>query len=192
MHAFDYVVLFFSFVYAGAIMHLLATAAEIVVAGKQVRRSWLNAGWMLIALLATSSWWIGMWDLRGQQAWSMATIALFFCVACGFYLLSRLVSPRIETEGEVDLVAFHHENGRKYIVVYAVLCAAAIAVNTLLGQAAGIGQWFDQNAAVAPMLVAAVVAAVFIRRSWVQLVCVAVELAMWGWYFSALQGALKG
>jgi hypothetical protein len=42
-----------------------------------------------------------------------------------------------------------------------------------------------------PMLVAAIVAAC-IRRTWVQAACVAIELAMWGWYFSALQGALKG
>jgi len=192
IHAIDYVVLFFSFVYAGAIMHLLATAAEIVIAGKRIRLSWLNAGWMLTALLATSSWWIGMWDLRGQQAWGMGMICLFFVVACGCYLLSRLVSPRIETEGEIDLAEFHRENGRKYIAVYAALCAAAIAVNSLLGQTAGIGQWLDQNEAVVPMLVAAILAAVFIRQTWVQLVCVAVQLAMWGWYFSALQGALKG
>ena len=192
MHAFDYVVLFFSFVYAGAIMHLLASAAEIVIAGKRVRRSWVHAGWMLIALLATSSWWIGMWDLRGLKAWDMGMIGLFFVAACGFYLLARLVSPRIESTGEVDLVAFHSDNGRKYIVVYAALCAAAIAVNTLLGQAAGIGQWLSQNAAVAPMLVAAVLAAIFIRRTWVQAACVMIELAMWGWHFSALQGALKG
>ncbi len=191
MHAFDYVVLFFSFVYAGAIMHLLASAAEIVIAGARVRRSWVHAGWMLITLLATSSWWIGMWDLRGLQAWDMGMIGLFFAAACGFYLLARLVCPRIESAGEIDLAAFHNDNGRKYIVVYAALCVAALAVNTLLGQAAGVGEWLGQNAAVAPMLVAAVVA-VFIRRMWVQVACVAIELAMWVWYFSALQGALKG
>ena len=37
-----------------------------------------------------------------------------------------------------------------------------------------------------------VYAGAIIRRIWVQFACVAVELAMWGWYFSALQGALKG
>ncbi|HEY3813828.1 MAG TPA: hypothetical protein VGL66_11435 [Caulobacteraceae bacterium] len=193
MHAFDYVVLFFSFVYAGAIMHLLATAAEIVIAGKRVRRSWLNGGWMLVTLLATSSWWIGMWDLRGQQAWSMGLIALFFVVACGFYLMSRLVSPRIEGGDEaVDLAAFHREHGRNYLAVLVVLCVVTIAVNSLLGQAAGIGQWMEQNVAVIPMLVAAVAAAIFIRVRWVQFVCVGVELAMWGWYFAALQPPLKG
>jgi hypothetical protein len=192
MHAFDYVVLFFSFVYAGAIMHLLATAAEIVIAGGRVKRSWLNAGWMVTTLLGTSSWWIGMWDLRGQASWSMAMICLFFLVACGFYLLARLVSPRIEAGGEADLVAFHVENGRKYIVVYAALCCAALAVNTLLGAAVGMNEWMQQNVAVIPMIVAAVVAAIFMRKVWLQFVCLGVQLAMWGWYFTALQGALKG
>ncbi|HWE46122.1 MAG TPA: hypothetical protein VG407_08835 [Caulobacteraceae bacterium] len=192
MHAFDYVVLFFSFVYAGAIMHLLATAAEIIIAGKRVRRSWLNAGWMLTALLGTSSWWIGMWDLRGQASWAMGMICLFFCVACGFYLLSRLVSPRIEAGADVDLVAFHVENGRKYIAVFAALCVAAIAVNTLLGAAVGVGQWVEQNVAIIPMLAAAILAAIFVRKTWLQFACLAVVLAMWGWYFSPLQGALKG
>jgi hypothetical protein len=51
MHAFDFILVLFSFVYAAAVTHVLSTAGEIIIASKRIRLSWFNAGWMLVALL---------------------------------------------------------------------------------------------------------------------------------------------
>ena len=44
MHAYEFILILFSFVYAAAIVHLLSTAGEIIIASKRVQLSWFNAG----------------------------------------------------------------------------------------------------------------------------------------------------
>jgi hypothetical protein len=192
MHAFDFIVLLFSFVYAAAVAQVLGTAAEIVIAAKRIRLSWLNAGWMLMSLLMTCAWWIGLWDLHDLKEWTIGVIGFFFFVAAGFYVLTRMVSPRIPHDGAVDLVAFHAEEGRKYLVAFTALALITAGTNSVLGQASGAGQWQAQNLAVIPMALAAALAAVFIRTRWVQVAALVVELAAWAVYFGVLQAPLRG
>jgi hypothetical protein len=114
MHAFDFILVLFSFVYAAAVTHVLSTAGEIIIASKRIRLSWLNAGWMLAALLFTCAWWIGLWDLHAVTSWDIGSIPFYFSMAAGIYLNARLVSPRIPESGEIDLQRFHSEEGRKF------------------------------------------------------------------------------
>ena len=44
MHAFDFILVLFSFVYAAAVTHLISTAGEIIIASRRIRLSWFNAG----------------------------------------------------------------------------------------------------------------------------------------------------
>ena len=127
---------------------------SIIIASKRVRMSWFNAGWMLAALLFTCAWWIGLWDLRTTRTWDVGSIAFYFAIAAGIYLQARLVSPRIPERGELDLKAFHTEEGRKYLVAYAILSWITVAVNAFLGQANGIAQWSEQNVVILPMALA--------------------------------------
>ncbi|MDB5710905.1 MAG: hypothetical protein JWL96_2975 [Sphingomonas bacterium] len=195
MHAFDYLVTFFSFVYAIAIAHILATIGDMVVASRRLRFSWLNAGWMLIILLAVIAWWLGLWDLRRQRVWPTVTIAFFFCAACGLYLLARIASPHIPATDEVDLPAFHRREGPKYMIGFGAFSLFTIATNTWFGLESGAtsssGSWFAQNAAVIPMMLASLLAG-FVPDRRVQIGCILVIFAMWGWYFATLQGALTG
>src|SRR6185369_12666530 len=121
MHAFDYISVLFSFVYAAGVVHVLATAGDIAIAFNRIRFSWLNAGWMLASLLAVAAWWIGVWDLRGIGVWTMPSVGFFFAVACLMYLEVRLVCPRIVGDGEADLISFHLTEGRKYVGAYCLI-----------------------------------------------------------------------
>src|SRR6476620_11231848 len=134
MHAFDFILVLFSFVYAAAVTHVLSTAGEIIIASKRIRLSWFNAGWMLVALLFTCAWWIGLWDLHEVKSWDIGSIAFYFSLAAGIYLKERLVSPRIPEKGEVDLQKFHSEEGRKYLIAYTILCAVTVVTNAILGE----------------------------------------------------------
>ena len=127
-----------------------------------------------------------------MKAWDMPTVAFLFAMSAGFYLFTRLVSPRIPHEGEVDLQAFHREEGRKYLAWFALLAAATVWANLLFGQAHGVGDYIAQNITVVPRAIAAGVSAVFIRRRFVQAVCLAVELAMWVIYIGFQQRPLAG
>ena len=192
MHAYDFILILLSFVYAAAVTHVLSTAGEIIIAPKRIRLSLLNAGWMLAALLFTCAWWIGLWDLHTVTVWDIGSIAFYFSIASGIYLQARLVSPRIPERGEIDLQAFHAEEGRKYLVAYAILSWVTVVTNGVLGQAYGISQWPAQNTVIVPMAVATTVAAIVIRRFWVQCLALAIQIGGWLWYFARLQSALSG
>lgn len=190
MHALDFIMILLSFVYAAAVTHLLGTAGDIAIALKRVTFSWLNAGWMMVSLLTVAAWWIGLWDLRGKDVWSMGALGLFFAIACLMYLEVRLVCPRIAADGPVDLETFHREESRKYIGAYFIICLAAIGTNTFF--AGGNPIWQAQNLAMAPMALASLAAILLPRLLWVQVAAILVQLVMWAWYFVALQPALVG
>jgi hypothetical protein len=192
MHPYEFILVLLSFVYAAAVTHILSTAGEIIIASKRIRLSWFNAGWMCAALLFTCAWWIGLWDLHAVDIWSIGLIAFYFAVAAGIYLNARLVSPRIPGSGDVDLRAFHVEEGRKYLVAYTMLSVVTIITNAGLGQSGGAMQWPAQNLVIIPMTIAAGIAAIFIRMRWVQACAVTVQILGWFWYFAKLQSALSG
>ena len=192
MHAYEFILLLLSFVYAAAIAHLLSTAGEIIIASKRVRLSWFNAGWMLAALLFTCAWWIGLWDLHTMEVWDIGSIAFYFSIAAGIYLQARLVSPRIPEKGEINLQAFHLEEGRKYLIAYTILGVVTVITNAALGGTADASQWPAQNLVIVPMTLATGVAAIFIKQPWVQALALVIQIGGWIWYFAALQAALAG
>lgn len=67
MRAFDFVITLYSFVYALAVAQILSTVGDMIRAGKRLRFSWINAGWMLNVMLAIVAWWLSLWDLRTEQ-----------------------------------------------------------------------------------------------------------------------------
>ena len=192
MHAYEFILILLSFVYAAAVTHVLSTAGEIIIASKRVQLSWFNAGWMLAALLFTCAWWIGLWDLHTMTIWDIGSIAFYFSVAAGIYLQARLVSPRIPEKGSIDLQQFHREEGRKYLIAYTILGAVTVATNAMLGQTTDASQWPAQNLVIVPMTLATGVAAIFIKRPWIQGLALAIQIGGWIWYFAALQAALSG
>ncbi len=143
-------------------------------------------------LLFTCAWWIGLWDLHVAKTWGVGSIALYFSIAAGIYLQARLASPRIPETGELDLQAFHSEEGRKYLIAYALLSWVTVAVNAVIGQANGLLQWSSQNMVIVPMALVTSVAAIFIRQTWIQYVALAVQIGGWILYFTFLQSALSG
>jgi hypothetical protein len=188
MRAFDFVMTLYSFVYALGVAQILSTVGDMIRAGKRLRFSWLNAGWMLNVLLAIVAWWLSLWDLRSDTRWPMATVLVFFAVACLLYVLARMVSAPIPEEGPVDLKRYHREEGRKYAGLFAVECMFTIGTVFLYGSATQ--NWNATNLATVPTLVASVAAALTNNR-WVQSAALLVIMLLWLWYFATLQGALS-
>ena len=136
MRAVDFVMTLYSFVYALGVAQILTTAGDMIRAGNRLRFSWLNAGWMLNILLAIVAWWLSLWDLRNDASWPMLNVLVFFVVACLLYVLARMVSAPIATEGMVDLQRYHLEEGRKYAGLFAVECAITAGTVFLYGASA--------------------------------------------------------
>lgn len=188
MRAFDFVITLYSFVYALGIAQILGTTGDILRAGKRVRFSWLNAGWMLNVLLAIVAWWISLWDLRTAASWTMPTVLIFFVVACLLYLLARLVSAPIPQEGLVDLQAYHREEGWKYAGLFTV--EVALTMLTIFMYGSATQNWVAENEANWPTI-AACLAATVTKNRFVQGASILVIDLVWIWYFVNLQNALS-
>ena len=187
MRAFEFVMTLYSFVYALGVAQILGSVGDLVRAGRRVRVSWLNAGWMLNILLAIVAWWLSLWDLRAEPSWPMSTVLVFFVVACLLYLLARLVSPPIPQDGPVDLRLYHQQEGRKYAGLFTV--EAALTIGTVFLYGASSQNWLASNYASWPTL-AASLAATLTGNRWVHAAAITVILAMWVWYYATLQSAL--
>ena len=188
MRAFDFVITLYSFVYALAVAQILSTVGDMIRAGKRLRFSWVNAGWMSNVLLAIVAWWLSLWDLRTEQRWGMAIVLVFFAVACLLYVLARMVSAPIAPKGPVDLQAYHREEGRKYAGLFAIECAITIGTVFLYGSTSQ--NWIASNWATVPTLVASIAAALTSNRR-VQGLAIVVIMLLWVPYFVTLQGALS-
>jgi hypothetical protein len=192
VHAFDYVIVLFSFVYAAAITHVLATVGDLILAGRRVRVSWFNLGWMATTPLSIVAWWLGTWELRQLRIWDAPFVVFNFVMAGWLYVLVRLTCPTVPADGPADLSTFHLDQGRKYLGATAAFGVVAMAYNAFF-DLSGNGTYFlRQDIAILPMVLAATVSAIFIRNARVQIAGLVVEFAAWGLYFAKFQGVLAG
>ena len=180
MRAFDFVMTLYSFVYALAVAQILATVGDMIRAGARLRFSWLNAGWMLNVLLAIVAWWLSLGTSEPRRSRPMPTVLVFFVVAYVLYVLARMVSAPIPTDGPVDLQRYHMEEGRKYAALFAVECALTVGTVFLYG--AGTKDWLGTNWATLPTFAAAIAAATTNNR-WVQAGALLVIMPLWIWVF---------
>lgn len=111
---------------------------------------------------------------------------------CGWDLFAG--TPRFAAhprKGDFDLQAFHREEGRKYLVAYAILSWVTVAANAALGEVNGILQWSVQNIVIVPMAVVTSVAAIFIKQAWIQRLALTIQIVGWILYFAFFQSALS-
>ena len=192
MHAFDYVILLFSFVYAAAVTHVLATIGDLIIAGRRVRLSWLNLGWMSLTLLSVLAWWMATWELRDIKAWNSSFIIFNFAMACALYLVVRLTCPHVPATGKVYLREFHLSQGPKYLGATTIFGVGGMIYNAVYDVSPSGFDFLRQDIAIAPMALAGAVAALFIRRPRVQVACLLVEALAWVIYFAKFETSLSG
>ncbi|MBS0471114.1 MAG: hypothetical protein JSR60_08590 [Proteobacteria bacterium] len=191
MGAFEHVLVLVSFVYAVALTHLLGFVAASIRNWERLRFSWIHAFWVLNAFILIIANWISLWDLRNIGTFGTGLVVFTFVLAFSNYLQAALVSPEMPASGAIDLEAFHDEQGRRYILGFMGSVITALIGNAILGASFNIVEWSQQNLVVAPMLVVAIVAAIFVRNRAAQAACAFVQLTTWAIYFGALQGALR-
>ncbi len=114
MHAFDFIMLFFSFIYALALTHLLLAVNAMIRYRRKIKFSLPHMVWMFDALLAVSINWISLWDFHDLQAISLGAIVGGFVLGVAQYLVCALVSPGFKDERDFDLNLFQKEQYRSY------------------------------------------------------------------------------
>ncbi|THD75284.1 MAG: hypothetical protein E7812_17165 [Phenylobacterium sp.] len=188
MGPFEFIILFFSFIYTLALTHLLFAITRMIRHRRSLVFSWPHALWMLNALLLLCTNWISLWDFHRFDTMPLAAIAFGFVLVIGQYFVCALVTPDFEDGDSFDLRAFHEREGRTYLLTFLVLILFALVANAA-ALAAGVQAWANENWAVLAMT-PPVILALTVRARWAQilapLVLVALMVAVLVVYYPAL------
>ena len=184
MRPFDFVMVFFSFIYSLALTHLLMAVVHMIRYRRQIVFDLIHALWMAVALVALVTNWISFWDFHAVEPLPLASIIIGFAFSIINYVACALVSPDVKGEGGLDLHVFQETQGRTYVASFVVLIAFSIGVNFLGGSTMDIQNWARENSVVIAMLPITIAPLVW-RFRWVQvaapllfLVSLAVYLVM--------------
>lgn len=175
MRPFEFIILFFSFIYTLALTHLLFAWTRMIRYRRTLILSWPHLLWMMAAFFNLSVDWISLWDFRSDASLSLLTIVVGFTLVVINYFTCALVSPDFEAGETFDMNAFHQAEGRTYIGAMLVMFLAALLVNLLAGAALGISKWSSENNVVAIQLLGFPL--VLIKRQWAQVLAPLIILA---------------
>ena len=175
MSPFEFIIIFFAFVYSLALAHLLFAWTRMIRHRRQITFSWPHLLWMLVAMFLLAVDWLSTWDYRTFDKLSLVEISSGFLFAILNYFFCALVSPDFEGGETYDLERFHSTEGRTYILVFVATVTIAIVENFLAGEKLGITKQGVENALVLFQLPLSLLP-LFVRRAWVQIGAPAVIL----------------
>src|SRR5437763_8775226 len=167
MNPFEFIILFFSFIYTLALTHLLFAWTRMIRYRRKLVFSWPHFLWMLVALGNLSINWISLWDFRTGGSLPLGTIAAGFLFVIINYFVCALVSPDFEGGETYDMRRFHECEGPTYIGATLVLIVASIIANFAAGALLGVKNWSNENNLVIAFIVP-VVAPLLVKCEWVQ------------------------
>jgi len=172
MTSFEFFTVLLSFVVSIGVAHLLQTVARLIQEHDRVRFSLTWALWAGAIFNLQITYWLRSWTyhenftLRTETSVPPLVLAIIAFLTCG------LCSPRVKESGEIDLRAFHAEDGRKYQIAYAAFMLVAIVQGLLMADVAGEGlaprQLLTDSIILGVLAVLAILAAVFQRARWLQ------------------------
>ena len=175
MSPFEFIIIFFAFVYSLALAHLLFAWTRMIRHRREITFSWPHLLWMLVAMFLLAVDWLSTWDYRTFDKLSLVEISSGFLFAILNYFFCALVSPDFEGGETYDLERFHSTEGRTYILVFVATVTIAIVENFLAGEKLGITKQGVENALVLFQLPLSLLP-LFVRREWVQIGAPAVIL----------------
>jgi hypothetical protein len=176
MKTFEFIILFFSFIFTLALTHLLFAVTRMIRHRRELIFSWEHGLWMLNALALLVANWLSLFDFRGQERFDLDSILMLFVFVIGLYFACALVSPDFDDGQEYDMREFHRREGRTYIGAIAAFIILAFVTNITAARE-GVGVWGAENALVFWMI-PPVVLPLFIRNRAVQLASPTMLLAL--------------
>ncbi len=172
MSSFEFFTVLLSFVVSIGVANLLQTVAQLMQAQERVRFSLTWALWAGAIFNLQITYWLRSWTyhenftLRTETSAPPLVLAIIAFMTCG------LASPRIPDTGEIDLRAFHNDDGRKYQIAYAAFMLVAIVQGLLMADIASEAlppsKLLEDSIFQGAFAVMAILAAVFHKVRWLQ------------------------
>lgn len=139
MRTFEFVSVLLSLVVSLALAHLLTAVARMLVA-KEMKFSFVLAGWIAVAFFTCIDIWFSLWHAREAPEWSLGYVMLWLLAATFIYLFAWVVVPEGKLDG-VDLRAYHNEHRRKYLPLYAGYVVVGVAINATVAAFQDLISW---------------------------------------------------
>ena len=168
MQPFEFVIAFFSFVFAIALAHLLLGATDMIRHRKEVVYSVPHLLWMVVALAVLVANWLSLWDFHMFKSLTLGTILWGFVYCLNIYVICALVTPELNSAHSRDLRAFHEAQGRTYMGATLCFFVLTLLVNYLTA-VMGLDKWGAENGLVIFMPWAVLLAMIFRKVRWVQI-----------------------
>lgn len=176
---FEHVTVLLSFVFAIALSHVLTSTTELIWARHRVRFSWLQALWMVSAVVSIVINWIALAPLNSIKNWTPLEIMIQFVPAIIQYYTCSLISIRPKEDGVVDMPAFYEQERPSIFTVYSALMVFSIFQTFWDAKNYGLtsSQALQANAMVLTML-AATLTAGWAKPRWAQWAAAIAMLAL--------------
>ena len=184
MSAFELVFGLVSIITSLALTHLLAGFVGLLRNSKRVRFSVPHALWAWSAFVLTIGNWASFWGLHTLTSWPAWTVLLTVATMICQYTFCALVTPDTPAEREIDLIAFHQREHRRYMLAFVALCGVSMVFDLALGGANYYTAWW-QDTAVSLLGVTLGLLATFVTVHWVQ-IAAAVLVSALGTYFMVI------
>lgn len=190
MHAFDFVLLLFSFVFALALTHLLSRVGTLLLARKRTRFSALQTAVIVNAVVLLYVNWLALWYLHGIKDWDIASITVFFAFALSTFFFCAAAAPEVPAEGQVDLEAFYWDNYRLFYGFIFLQTVLAMLTNFVFLKTSDPSLFWKTNLGTLPFFLP-VILAVFVSRRWAQWASAMGLLSLSVWWLITFSGDLS-
>jgi len=172
MSSFEFFTVLLSFVVSIGVAHLLQTVSRLIQEHDRVRFSLTWGLWAAAIFNLQITYWLRSWIYHEHFTLRVETSVPPLILAIVAFLTCGLVTPRIKDAGDIDLRAFHAEDGRKYQIAYAAFMSIAIIQGILMSDFASESlppnTMMIDSLTQAFFVALAILAAVFQRIRWIQ------------------------
>ncbi len=172
MTAFELVFGLITIITSLALTHLLEGFVNLFRNAQRVQFSAIHALWAWSGFSSAIGNWASFWQMRALTSWPAWTVLLIVATMILQYTFCAFVTPETEAKGNIDLVAFHQREHRRYIGAAVALFALSLVLDLALGGANYYADWLRDSALSIALSVLGIIA-IFASARWVQIVSAA-------------------
>ena len=131
MKPFDYISVLLSIVLSLALAHVLAITAHIIQHGIK-RWSGLLAFWIAIIVYMVVDYWLSIWHLHDQAAWSLPFILFLMVQVSLLYIAARIATPDGAAGEPTDMAGHFDATRRRLFETLGIYMLFGAAANQLI------------------------------------------------------------
>lgn len=145
MTTFSFVFTLYSVIASLSLAHMLSGLVAITRGRSHVRYSLAHALWIWAAFALVLGNWQSQWELREMQDWPAWSILILISNVVIQFVFCAYLTPEVKADEDIDLVAFHDCERRRYIGAFLTLIAVSFVYNVAFGVSGAYGSWLRDN-----------------------------------------------